>query len=98
MQPARRPSKGWSSRAARCRERLPVRPRDRRWSLVASLAGECFGAAVEEAERLATRHARGLTEPLEEGHRPVRRCLPLLLTTFELEGGPAVQPLLAALG
>ena len=58
---------------------------------------ERFSTAVEDAERLAARHARDLTEQLEDGHRPVRQCLPLLLATFELGGVPAVQPLLAAL-
>ena len=64
----------------------------------AAVGWERFGAAVEDAGRLATRHARDLTEQLGDGHRPVRQCLPLLLATFELRGVPAVHPLLAAFG
>jgi Domain of unknown function (DUF4158) len=66
-------------------------------AIAAGLGWDRFAAAVDDAERLAARHGRDLTEQLEGGRRPARQCLPALLATFELRGVPAVRPLLAAL-
>jgi Tn3 transposase DDE domain len=66
-------------------------------AIAAAVGWDRLAAAVEDARRLAARHGRDLAGQLEEGHHPVRQCLPLLLATFELRGVPAVQPLLAAI-
>lgn len=63
----------------------------------ASLGWDRFAAAVADARRLASRHGQDLAGQLEDGHRPVRQCLPIMLATFELRGVPAALPLMAAL-